>query len=124
MDCAHVPRVQVRLVLCHIALAVDDAHLAIRPNDPVLHVVALAAGECFRHRSHDAWPVFGMNELLIARNGYRAFVRRQAENAVALLRPVDEPGADVTFPVADTGHTPGRLRLALAFSQVGGPLRY
>src|SRR4051794_11882922 len=89
-----------------------------RANDPVLHVVALAAGECFHHRSHDPRPVFGVNELLISRDGYRAFVRRQAEDAVALLRPVDEPGADVALPVADTRNTLGLFQLALAFSQV------
>src|SRR4051812_44793388 len=69
LDGAEHPAGPIRLVLCHIALAVDDAHLAIRPNDAVLHVVALAAGECFRDRGHDPWPVFGMNELLISRNG-------------------------------------------------------
>jgi len=65
-----------------------------------------------------------MNELLISRNGYRAFVRRQAEDAVALLRPVDEPSADVTLPVADTRDTLGLFQLALAFSQVGGPFQH
>src|SRR4051794_32188523 len=95
-----------------------------RADDPVLHVVALAAGECFRHRSHDPRPVFGMNELLISRDGYRAFVRRQAEDAVALLRPVDEPSADVTLPVAHTRDTLGLFQLALAFSQVGGPFQH
>ena len=48
----------------------------------------------------------------------------RAEDAFALLRPVDEPGADVTFPVADTRDTLGLFQLALAFSQFCGPFQH
>src|SRR5271154_4906085 len=70
-----------RLVPHHIALTVDDAHLAIGWQHPVLHVVPRTATQRLRYRSDDLLSIFRVNEFLISRSGYLVIPLRQPEDA-------------------------------------------
>ena len=52
----------------------------------------------------------GVNQLLIPRDGVRAFLRRQPEDAVAFVRPGDETGARCHAPSSRHARYAGPLR--------------
>src|SRR6185369_1734838 len=60
---AELARRLPRLVPGHVALAVDDAHRAVRANDPVLAVVARAAAHRDRRSLRRSRPVVGMDQV-------------------------------------------------------------
>src|SRR5207253_6482931 len=61
-DAEHARR--PRLVLPHVALAVYDPHLAVRPRHAVLDVVARAAALRLGRRPADHLPIFRVDEML------------------------------------------------------------
>jgi len=59
-----------------------------------------------------------MDEMLQSGKVDGALLRRQPEDAVGFVRPVDPVYLEVAFPVADMRDALGFLQSGLAFSQV------
>ena len=74
-----------RLVPRHLALAVDDAHLAVRPNHAVFHIVTRATTQRLRHCPDHDLLIFRVGQLLHSGKVDRAFLRRQPKDAVGFV---------------------------------------
>src|SRR5262249_26665167 len=107
-----------RLVPRHIAPTVDDAHDAVWPHHPILHVITGTATLRLRYCCGDPLTIFRVDEILMQRNRTHAGLRRQPKDASAFGRPDEAIGIEVTFPVTDVGHALGFFELALTFSKV------
>ena len=101
-----------------IALTVNDAHIAIWPDHPVLYVVGRAATQRLRQCRSDSLIILRMDQFLMSRKGYRAFLRRQPEDAVGFFGAANVIFVEVTIPVTDMRHALGFFEFGLALPQV------
>ena len=83
---------------------VDPAHRPVGAHDPVLDVVALARfPRRAARRAHDV-ALVGVNELVERRRGAGELPRRQAEDALRLVRPAEMiRSVELGHPAADVG---------------------
>src|SRR5262249_17765035 len=58
----HAPG-SARISRHEIALTLDESHLAVGPDHPVLHIVALATSKRLRDGSGNDLPILGMNQF-------------------------------------------------------------
>ena len=89
----------------HVALAVDDPHLAGAVDHPVFHVVARPTGQRRRRGRRRSRPVLrvdqGLPALVPDRQIDDAVFRLQAKDPGAFVRERDVPSVEVAVPVAD-----------------------
>ncbi len=100
-----------------LSLLMDDPHLAVRLNDPVLDVVARAFLDRAADRLAHSAAVVGMDRLQEGVVGGRGGLRLLPEHAVDLVGPVQLAGQNVPVPVADLGDALRRVQIGDGFVQ-------
>ena len=106
----------------HVALAVDDAHFAVRADDAEFDVVARPAVKRRRHRGERSRAVLRVDEREPAfaplRKISRALVLRDAENAPALFGEHHAVRHQVALPVPEVRDALRLLQPRLARAQL------